>query len=316
MHTTRDELWVARLLLLIVSSAAALVLAEGWARWTYRPVLALTGEFLGMQAYADQLNADGFREGELTADILSDRTRRILFLGDSFTFGSGVDDPSVRFTDRLERELGADFHLYNAGIRGSRPTAWTRFARTFLNRYRPEIVVAVFFLRDGTTLGTSLHFHLNKIDQIKAKHCDHMFYRYIYLTRRIYDLRVQRDFTEWYHGEFRSAYLGSTRQRRMWVAMQQELLDLRDMSIQAGASFHLIVFPLLFDLRHYAFHDVEAQIIQFATKNDIPAISLIAGFEGHNDQDLWVSPIDQHPNALGHQIAAEILLPYLKKILK
>ena len=308
--------WALRLLLLVVSTAVALALTEGWARWVYRPVLDLRGEFRGMQFYTNQLNALGFREGELIAETLSVRTRRILFLGDSFTFGSGIDDPRLRFTDRLEAELGAGFHLYNAGIPASRPSEWVAIARALLPDYRPEAVVAVFFLRDGTELGTSLVHHETRIAEIKAEHCDGALYRHSFLARRICDRRVLREFTAWYLGEFRAAYLGSEPQRRMWIAMQKELLVLRDLSVEAGASFHIVVFPLIFGLRDYAFHDVEAEILQFAAGHDIPAMSLIAGFEGHDERDLWVSPIDQHPNATGHRIAADTLLPYLEQILE
>jgi hypothetical protein len=242
--------------------------------------------------------------------------RRVLFLGDSFTFGSGLDDPTLRFTDRLERELGDGFHFYNAGIPGSRPSDWVRIVEMFLRDYRPDAVVAVFFLRDGTALGTALHYHVDRIAEIRAEHCGRPVERHSYLVKRICDIRVQRDFTQWYLGEFRRAYLGSEQERRVWVEMQAELLAIRKSSVEAGASFHLVVFPLLYGLKDYEFHDVEAEILRFAETHDIPAMSLISGFEGKDERDLWVSPVDQHPNAVGHEIAAETLLPYLKEILK
>ena len=307
--------WALRLLLVFVSTALALALAEGWARWTYRNVLDLRGEFRGFETYPSQLNRLGFREAEPTAEILSDQTRRVLFLGDSFTFGSGVDDPRERFTDRLEAELGSGFHLYNAGIPGSRPSDWFGFARTLLPRYRPAVVIAVFSLRDGTDLGTSLVYHEDRIAELRAKHCDGVLDRHSYLARTICERRALAEFSAWYLGEFRTAYLGTGPERRTWGAMQQALLALRDLCRAQGAPFHLVVFPLLFDLRDYAFHDVEAEILGFAARNDIPALSLIRGFEGLDERELWVSAVDQHPSVAGHRIAAETLLPYLKTIL-
>jgi lysophospholipase L1-like esterase len=308
--------WAPRLLLLLASSVVALLSAEALARWIHRPVTGLQGEFLSDQTYPGQRNAWGFREGDPTAKILGPGTTRVLFLGDSFTFGSGVANPTLRFTDRLEAELGEGVHLYNAGLPGSLPSDWVSAARALLPEYRPQVVVAVFFLRDGTNLGTSLHFHAEKIAAIKARHCDHAAYRLSHLVRFFCDRRVLRDFSEWYLGQFRTAYLGSEQDRRVWVAMQQALIQLRDMSTQAGASFHLVVFPLLFDLDDYGFHDVESEIIDFADRNGIPAITLTPGFEGRDERDLWVSDIDQHPNAEGHEIAADTLLPHLRGILK
>ncbi|MBW2287612.1 MAG: SGNH/GDSL hydrolase family protein [Deltaproteobacteria bacterium] len=308
--------WAPRFLLLLCSSVVALALAEGWARLTYRPVLEMSGEFLGVEAYPEQRNHDGFREGDLEVEVMAAGMQRVLFLGDSFTFGSGVDDPALRFSDRLERAFGDGFHFYNAGIPGSQPSDWVRFVGVFLRDYRPDAVVAVFFLRDGTALGTALHYHVDRIAEIRAEHCGRPVERHSYLVKRICDIRVQRDFTEWYLGEFRRAYLGSEQERRVWVEMQAELLAIRKSSVEAGASFHLVVFPLLYGLKDYEFHDVEAEILRFAETHDIPAMSLISGFEGKDERDLWVSPVDQHPNAVGHEIAAETLLPYLTEILK
>jgi hypothetical protein len=37
---------------------------------------------------------------------------------------------------------------------------------------------------------------------------------------------------------------------------------------------------------------------------------------GKNAADLWVSPANQHPNARGHEIAANSILPFLGQLLK
>jgi len=80
---------------------------------------------------------------------------------------------------------------------------------------------------------------------------------------------------------------------------------------------HLIVFPLLYDLEsEYRFHEVEKEITRFAGASEIPVFSLTPGFIGRTSRTLWISPHDQHPNELGHRIAAETLYPYLKKVVR
>jgi hypothetical protein len=82
-----------------------------------------------------------------------------------------------------------------------------------------------------------------------------------------------------------------------------------------GIPFHLVLFPLLFDLESYAFADVEAEIGRFAADAGLPVFSLTPGFLGQDARSLWVSRFDQHPNEEGHEIAAKTLLPYLRSSL-
>lgn len=313
---------VRRPLLITGSVIVALVFGEAVARLIYRPPLDIRGEFEGRENYVEQLGPLGFREGALTEEALGEGTTRVLFVGDSFTFGSGVPDPSRRFTDRLESRFNGEqagsgrdgrFHFFNAGIRGSLPGKWVEAAKELLPLYRPRVVVAVFFLRDGTRLGTSLYFFEPMITDMTARHCGG--YRYFYLTRIFCDRRVAREFSDWYLAQFRTAYLGTREERQVWMREQRNLVELQDLATRAGASFHLVIFPLLFGLDDYGFHDVEAEIMRFAAEHGMPVVSLTPGFKGHDERELWVSPRDQHPNARAHDIAAETLAPYLRKVL-
>ena len=63
--------------------------------------------------------------------------------------------------------------------------------------------------------------------------------------------------------------------------------------------FHLAIFPLLFNLKRYEFHDVEDGIIRFANGHQIPVYSLTPGFLGEEDHSLWVANNDQHPTKKG-----------------
>jgi hypothetical protein len=304
------------------SVIVALAAGEAVARLIYRPPLDIRGEFQGREEYAEQLNPLGFRDGPLTEDVLSEDTTRVLFVGDSFTFGSGVPDPSLRFTDLLESRLNDEqsaserrgrYHFFNAGIRGSRPGGWVEAAQELLPLYRPQVMVAVFFLRDGTRLGTSLYFFEQRIAEITARRCG--WHRHLYLTRIFCDRAVELEFNDWYLSQFRTAYLGNPLERQVWIREQRNLVELREIAFRANASFHLVIFPLLFGLDDYAFHDVEGEIMRFAAEHDMPVLTLTPGFEGHDERKLWVSPRDQHPNARAHGIAADTLEPYLRRAL-
>ena len=96
---------------------------------------------------------------------------------------------------------------------------------------------------------------------------------------------------------------------------QQALRAIRDRCRAAGIPLLLVIFPLLLDLDAYRFEAVEDEIAHVAVGLDIPVFSLTPAFLGRNAPDLWVASNDQHPNAEGHRIAAERLVPRIRELL-
>jgi hypothetical protein len=269
--------------------------------------------------YTPPINQLGFREDELNEAIFTDGTVRILFLGDSFTFGKGVPDGADRFSDliesRLQTELEGKYHIYNAGKSGSEPSDWVGFSKFYLS-YKPHYIFAIFFLRDGTSICTSLRCHEPVIKRIKAKYTANFIYENFYLGKLIGNKLVEREFTDYYNSRLIKAYLGTKEDTARWETEQQALLELQRLCHQKGLEFHLIIFPVLFRLdENYLFYEVEQEIIRFANEANMPVYSLTDGFMGHVDKSLWVSANDQHPNEKAHLIAAETLLPYVKQVI-
>jgi len=85
-------------------------------------------------------NERGFRGPELA----DPRAPSILFLGDSFTMGYGVND-GEEYPRRVARALTArgpaSLTVVNAGVGNSGNGRWLKFLREEASRYRPELVV-------------------------------------------------------------------------------------------------------------------------------------------------------------------------------
>jgi hypothetical protein len=265
-------------------------------------------------------NSLGFREREISADLFRNGVRRLLVLGDSFTFGSGVPDDADRFTERLERRLDAEsgegeaFHVFNAGIANTRPADWSGHLEQLLPTYRPHAVFAVFFLRDGTDLCTSLHCWEQVLARLESAYAGAFWYRHSYFGKLVGRLRIERSFWSLYRQWIIDAY-SDARPASAWSLAKEHLAAMNARCRAAGVGFHLIVFPILIGLERsetYAFHGVETQILTFAASQGIPSMTLTPGFIGQVSRDLWVAPWDQHPNPKGHALAAEVMLPFVR----
>lgn len=93
-----------------------------------------------------QMDADGFRKSECTLKREAN-ARRVMFLGDSFTWGWGIAQGKV-FTDVLQNELGGGFRIINRGVNAYGTVQEKMLLEREIEREKPEVVGLVFFMND------------------------------------------------------------------------------------------------------------------------------------------------------------------------
>ena len=314
-----------RVLLLVVASALALGVAELLARAVERPPWweAALEEQREVQGFDYRLNSLRLRDREYGTPRPPE-AHRTLVLGDSFTFGLGVEDPDELFCERLEQRFNESppdsrflrYDVLNAGIPWSLTGQWREAMRRVQPVFQPQVVLAVFFLRDGTTLGFREDFFDPMRERMVEWRENSLLARWSALWRLLRGRAMARSSSAAYVQAFHDAYFGDAESTAEWRVAQDNLRALRDECRERGQVFHLIVFPLLHNLdAEYPLADVCAEIEAFGAGEGIPTFSLLPAFRGHDASTLWVSPHDQHPNAEGHRIAADALEAYLRPLL-
>lgn len=88
------------------------------------------------------INSEGFRSREFD-DPQPMRKLKILFLGDSFTWGSSARPITNCFVDLLEQ---AGFAAYNTGIPGTAPQQYAYLAEKYAPLLKPDIIAVMFYL--------------------------------------------------------------------------------------------------------------------------------------------------------------------------
>jgi lysophospholipase L1-like esterase len=252
------------------------------------------------------LNKHGFRGGDYEREK-APRTRRVVLLGDSFTFGEGV-----RFEDtfgyRLQEILDQDeeaVEVLNFAVGG-----WgTRNQISYLERaglrFEPDLVIVVYVLNDaGYAGGLDLWRKFREQYQnrrLKGSYLASYFYAAI--ARRT----LARSFIEELVGEAQT-------QRQNWRESLAFLAHGKRITESAQARYAVAIFPFLYGLdESYPFRSLHGMISDFCTERGIAVLDLFDAFEGRSDTDLWVHPSDQHPNREGHRIAAEALAAFIQR---
>jgi hypothetical protein len=103
--------------------------------------------YIGSSRHVIQTNAEGFRDQPFTPKTAGER--RVIVLGDSFVSNVAVEEERV-FTRLLERSLG-ETRVFNLGVNGYGPVQEYLLLTQLLERYAPDLVVVVIYLRNDFT---------------------------------------------------------------------------------------------------------------------------------------------------------------------
>jgi GDSL-like lipase/acylhydrolase family protein len=319
--------WPRRLVAVAVSLLLALGVAEGALRMlsppSYRQVRSEYGFVRlpqGMLGFPPggrvSFQWDGDPYGVLPADArldvrlnaaglrgpLPDGTAPVvLFVGDSFTFGEGVEEPDT-FVGRLRAGSAGTFAPVNTGIPGyGTPEQFARLGE-WVARFRPRAVVLVYGLNDVVPLGDSLERGADLLHVEEGGS-----------SLRLVDLwrRAQADdATEAWYREY---YTGS--KSAAWTQARQAILRAHRKLAAEGVAFGVVLFPMLHELDDSPFAGLHGLVRDACAEGDVPFLDLLETFEGGDASSWWVHPQDHHPNLRAHERAAQAMGPFVERLL-
>ncbi|MEO1085760.1 MAG: SGNH/GDSL hydrolase family protein, partial [Acidobacteriota bacterium] len=268
-----------------------------------------------------QMNSFGLRGPEFVQPK-PDGVQRIYMAGDSFTFGMGVADGDAVMPALVEQKLNASgrtVEVLNGGmLRGSLPRHWRKKWNRISEPFDPDVVLIVFFLRDGTNTGSIPAFFNAIRTEITHRNLEDPVYQSLYLYRLFRD-RKDRDLVgQRYTRAFRQAYFGTEEEQKEWHSAQYNVLEIKKAAEARGARVGFVIYPILINLEpgNYPFEDVCNLLEEFAARHGMPTLNLLDSFYGEHGPDLWVSSVDQHPNEKGHVIAADAVTPFVEELLQ
>lgn len=273
----------------------------------YDPAGDTRNYFGGDGSVTYRLNMFGMRGPDLSAQK-SANVFRILFLGDSITFGEGVREEDI-FPTRVQSLLsakmpGKEIQVVNAGVQGygTKEEVGSYFLTGIA--YKPDAVVIGFYLNDATDFGETIRQNDAKNHAMPLTGMAKFSKIAEYFQRRARAREQQEEFFATTRASFKSKH---------WEDCKGELLKLRGESEKWKFKLLIVIFPVLWDLDHYPLEDVHKLLHEQFAELGIAYIDLLDTFRGHNAESLWVHPTDQHPNEIAHRMAAEKIAEYLAK---
>ncbi|RJQ18469.1 MAG: SGNH/GDSL hydrolase family protein [Nitrospiraceae bacterium] len=244
-----------------------------------------------------KINSDGLRDREYP--IAKGDSYRIAVLGDSLTFGWGVEHEDS-FENILETEINKRYpvELINFGA-GNYNTE--QEVNLFLEKglkYKPDKVIAFYFINDAEVtpkksklwfLGYSrfISFYWSRIHAL--------------LNRQVESKSFKSFYSELYADDHEG-----------WIRTKKAFLDLKEICRKEKIELQVVLLPELHDVDNTIFNDIYDKVSGFLSDNGISNLNLAGTFSSYkNPIDLWVSYDDAHPNKLAHKIIAEKTLDFV-----
>jgi len=97
-----------------------------------------------------------------------------------------------------------------------------------------------------------------------------------------------------------------------WAKCRQALDEIHRITRERGIGLLVVIFPFFHELDgDYAFQPIHDIVRGHLESEEIPVVDLRDAYRGFSGPELWVHPTDQHPNEIGHRIAADAIVGWL-----
>lgn len=265
-------------------------------------------------------NSEGFRDIERELNKPKD-VFRILVVGDSFTFGWGVEAKQT-YSSVLQKLLNEKipakkfkYEVFNMGLHNIGTLEELEIIKNGL-KYKPDLILLGLLAENRwyPANGNDLCDNFRSSSKFKNRtSIDYLnsFHRFLSKNSALYFFVMDKK------GQILRRRLIALREGQnqpqidaAWHITKSALIKINSIAKKAGAEFVIIRIPFLYDVYREDKDRVKSIMEEFGKKNKINICDLLTVLRKNKDSDLYY-PIDGHWRPQAHSIAAQEIFDYL-----
>lgn len=242
------------------------------------------------------VNNLGFRNPYPVSEKKIQKSYRIVAIGDSFTYGFGVQEQDV-FLTKLEtywNSQNKNVQIINA----ARPAYGLQdYQKTFTKiiPLNPDMVWIGINLNDIATFPASFI-----IDDIQKKFDWPLLREHSALLNfGLYN--IERSLSS--KKNIQSILDSYTPQRKL--ALRNFVHETKALATKNHIQLFFFVYPIFYDFHSYAFAQIHADIEALLKQENVNYVDFLASFKNREAAKYWITKNDQHPNEIAHSIFFE-----------
>jgi hypothetical protein len=262
-----------------------------------------------------RINSHGLRDREFSYEK-PEGVKRVLGIGDSFTFGYGVNLDNC-YLKQLERRLnrnGDKWEVINAGVSGYSMWQYLAYFEHYGYRYEPDLVTIGIYFDDfyGEPSGEQERFSGPRYYPLKSvrlvnfsRNCLQLLrFRYRYLLGSKW-LRSIEDRRKYFLNSEYHRLLSGKADHKLYKKFESRLQEFNRIVKQHGAYALLIFIPDIVQINHPELQGVNDFLKEICLRSEVSYLDMTPHFEGFGDvKKLYMLPYDAHTSPVGHQLIA------------
>lgn len=268
------------------------------------------------------INAFGFRDEHFFQDK-DPRETRVAVLGDSFTWGYGIENAADRYSDILENKLAARceqpdrIKLYTLATPGRNTKDHFEQLQN-MGHFNFDSVILGYYMDDASSEQSVRHF----------QHCYHRVFSYRkipvlqpildnsfsmqYLWVRLYNRFINPDYAKTcWDNNYASLYQDPEVYSKHLRQLQQLINYTRDKNMGLA----VVIFPFMNLIGpDYPASQPAARLESFFSSQNIPVVNLAPLLANYKPNEVMANPRDFHANELVHRLVGEQLYEKIKDL--
>ena len=250
-----------------------------------------------------QLNEYGFRDINHKVEK-PENTKRVVVLGDSYTFGAGIRNVNNTYPRKLEKLLNekGNFEVLSFAIGGFDTYKELEVLKNYSLKYDPDFIVIGYALNDFLNVYFPADEKRNCFQPLLGYFLRFRSYFYFFIEHNID--KVCRAFSSYSYEDYLASLPSSEKNREY---NEQAFSEIALIAKEKDIPVVVMIIPIINDFEDYKFLGHHKFIHEIGSKYEFIVIDLLDYYEEHDASDLYVNSDDSHINELGHEIASEKL---------
>lgn len=231
---------------------------------------------------------------------------RVAFVGDSFTYGWGINEVEDRFSDiiqaRFNERSPGTIEVMNVAWAGWDTSAELGAVHDMIQDYGVDEVVLCWVPNDiETLLPTTPDFDPKKPPKSRYINTDNSFLL-DYLYHRIFARHTPMVLSYW------DWLADGYENREIWVKERRILERIVELCAEHDVRLRVALLPFIQTRgKHYDASAIQAKVASVFAGQGIPVVDLLPTIEGKDAGDLVVNSHDPHPNEAAHRLFADAI---------
>lgn len=224
------------------------------------------------------------------------RSKKIVFLGDSFTAGHGIKSSEDRYSNLVLKKLGRGFRGYNLGVCGADTLTENNNLIEF--PFVPDIIIWQYFANDieGAAARKGLYFN-RRNGHTKNK-------IYVWLNKHSFLVNYISGQLDSFASEYVDYLQKAYQEDSIWKGHQADMEKIIHFSTTHNIPMLVVLFPFLgVDPNQSDFY--MNRVVSFMKEKNIPFLDLRSDVGMMHPSKCIVNGNDPHPSVLLHEIVAE-----------